>query len=31
VMLGRSRWQHTSAHAFALSALERELRRTGRA
>jgi AcrR family transcriptional regulator len=26
VMFGRSRWQHTSAHAFALSALERELR-----
>ncbi|MFJ3876353.1 TetR/AcrR family transcriptional regulator [Streptomyces sp. NPDC090077] len=25
VMFGRSRWQHTSAHAFALSALEREL------
>ncbi|RSS84314.1 TetR/AcrR family transcriptional regulator [Streptomyces sp. WAC06614] len=31
VMFGRSRWQHTSAHAFALSALERELRPTGRA
>ncbi|MGW6989605.1 TetR/AcrR family transcriptional regulator [Streptomyces sp. NPDC054946] len=26
VMLGRSRWQHASPHAFALSALERELR-----
>ncbi|MFF3015559.1 TetR/AcrR family transcriptional regulator [Streptomyces sp. NPDC057939] len=26
VMFGRSRWQHTSAHTFALSALERELR-----
>ncbi|MFF3982222.1 TetR/AcrR family transcriptional regulator [Streptomyces sp. NPDC001828] len=26
VMFGRTRWQHTSAHAFALSALERELR-----
>ncbi|MEV7547890.1 TetR/AcrR family transcriptional regulator, partial [Streptomyces sp. NPDC089915] len=26
VMLGRSRWQHTSVHAFALAALERELR-----
>ncbi|MFI5764174.1 MULTISPECIES: TetR/AcrR family transcriptional regulator [unclassified Streptomyces] len=26
VMFGRSRWQDTSAHAFALSALERELR-----
>ncbi|WP_329275949.1 TetR/AcrR family transcriptional regulator [Streptomyces sp. NBC_00691] len=25
VMFGRSRWQHTSAHAFALSALRREL------
>ncbi|MFF0740259.1 TetR/AcrR family transcriptional regulator [Streptomyces sp. NPDC004111] len=25
VMFGRSRWQHTSAHAFALAALEREL------
>ncbi len=31
VMFGRSRWQDTSAHAFALSALERELRPTGRA
>ncbi|MDK9495175.1 TetR/AcrR family transcriptional regulator [Streptomyces katrae] len=32
VMFGRSRWQHTSAHAFALAALERELRpTTGRA
>ncbi|MFD6879827.1 MULTISPECIES: TetR/AcrR family transcriptional regulator [unclassified Streptomyces] len=31
VMFGRSRWQHTSAHAFALSALERELRPTGQA
>ncbi|MEV6678929.1 TetR/AcrR family transcriptional regulator [Streptomyces erythrochromogenes] len=30
VMFGRSRWQNTSAHAFALSALERELRPTGR-
>ncbi|MEU8775426.1 TetR/AcrR family transcriptional regulator [Streptomyces sp. NPDC048606] len=30
VMFGRSRWQHTSAHAFALSALERELRPTDR-
>ncbi|MEU9701000.1 TetR/AcrR family transcriptional regulator [Streptomyces sp. NPDC047981] len=30
VMFGRSRWQHTSAHAFALSALERELRPAGR-
>ncbi|MER6199137.1 TetR/AcrR family transcriptional regulator [Streptomyces sp. NPDC001586] len=29
VMFGRSRWQHTSAHAFALAALERELRPTG--
>ncbi|MFI5979364.1 TetR/AcrR family transcriptional regulator [Streptomyces sp. NPDC051555] len=29
VMFGRSRWQDTSAHAFALSALERELRPTG--
>ncbi|MFG2972287.1 hypothetical protein ACGFYY_04670 [Streptomyces sp. NPDC048331] len=28
VMFGRSRWEHTSAHAFALSALERELRPT---
>ncbi len=26
VMFGRSRWQHASAHAFALAALERELR-----
>ncbi|MEV7416176.1 TetR/AcrR family transcriptional regulator [Streptomyces sp. NPDC089919] len=26
VMLGRSRWQHASPHAFALAALERELR-----
>lgn len=26
VLFGRSRWQHTSPHAFALSALERELR-----
>ncbi|MEV6978541.1 TetR/AcrR family transcriptional regulator [Kitasatospora sp. NPDC093806] len=25
VMFGRSRWQHSSAHAFALAALEREL------
>ncbi|MFE1557752.1 TetR/AcrR family transcriptional regulator [Streptomyces sp. NPDC058734] len=31
LMFGRSRWQHSSAHAFALSALERELRPTGRA
>ncbi|MFJ1708023.1 TetR/AcrR family transcriptional regulator [Kitasatospora sp. NPDC088346] len=31
VMFGRSRWQHASAHAFALSALERELRPTGQA
>nr|WSX48517.1 hypothetical protein OG409_05900 [Streptomyces sp. NBC_00974] len=31
VMFGRSRWQHTSAHAFALSALERELRPPGQA
>ncbi|MFB7056308.1 TetR/AcrR family transcriptional regulator [Streptomyces vinaceus] len=30
VMFGRSRWQHTSAHAFALSALERELRPANR-
>ncbi|MFC8175462.1 TetR/AcrR family transcriptional regulator [Streptomyces sp. NPDC057325] len=30
VMFGRSRWQHTSAHAFALSALRRELRPAGR-
>ncbi|KKZ75123.1 TetR family transcriptional regulator [Streptomyces showdoensis] len=29
VMFGRSRWQHASAHAFALAALERELRPTG--
>ncbi|MEU1228832.1 TetR/AcrR family transcriptional regulator [Streptomyces sp. NPDC005828] len=29
VMFGRPRWQHASAHAFALSALERELRPTG--
>ncbi|MFE7547162.1 TetR/AcrR family transcriptional regulator [Streptomyces gardneri] len=29
VMFGRSRWQHTSPHAFALSALERELRPAG--
>ncbi|MFC9493550.1 TetR/AcrR family transcriptional regulator [Streptomyces sp. NPDC056982] len=29
VMFGRSRWQHTSAHAFAMSALERELRPAG--
>lgn len=29
VMFGRSRWQHASAHAFALSALERELRPAG--
>lgn len=28
VMFGRSRWQHASPHAFALSALERELRPT---
>ncbi|MFC9792898.1 TetR/AcrR family transcriptional regulator [Streptomyces sp. NPDC127584] len=26
VMFGRSRWEHTSAHAFALTALLRELR-----
>ncbi|ALU95876.1 MULTISPECIES: TetR/AcrR family transcriptional regulator [Streptomyces] len=26
VMFGRSRWQHASPHAFALAALERELR-----
>ncbi|MGW5776344.1 TetR/AcrR family transcriptional regulator [Streptomyces sp. NPDC003863] len=26
VMFGRARWQHASPHAFALSALERELR-----
>lgn len=31
VMFGRPRWQHTSANAFALAALERELRPTGRA
>ncbi|MCM1969686.1 MULTISPECIES: TetR/AcrR family transcriptional regulator [unclassified Streptomyces] len=31
VMFGRSRWQDTSAHAFALTALERELRPTGQA
>ncbi|WP_329500679.1 TetR/AcrR family transcriptional regulator [Kitasatospora herbaricolor] len=31
VMFGRSRWQSASAHSFALSALERELRPTGRA
>ncbi|WP_329491056.1 TetR/AcrR family transcriptional regulator [Kitasatospora sp. NBC_01246] len=31
VMFGRARWQHASAHAFALAALERELRPTGRA
>ncbi|MEU9946227.1 TetR/AcrR family transcriptional regulator [Streptomyces lavendulae] len=30
VMFGRSRWQHTSVHAFALSALERDLRPTSR-
>ncbi|MFF6832455.1 TetR/AcrR family transcriptional regulator [Streptomyces sp. NPDC012438] len=30
VMFGRSRWQHISAHAFALSALRRELRPAGR-
>ncbi|MFE9565958.1 TetR/AcrR family transcriptional regulator [Streptomyces sp. NPDC006487] len=29
VMFGRSRWQDTSAHEFALSALERELRPPG--
>ncbi|QES16982.1 TetR family transcriptional regulator [Streptomyces venezuelae] len=29
VMFGRSRWQHASAHAFALTALERELRPAG--
>ncbi|MFD8141487.1 TetR/AcrR family transcriptional regulator [Streptomyces sp. NPDC059708] len=29
VMFGRSRWRHASAHAFALSALERELRPAG--
>ncbi|MFF4324062.1 TetR/AcrR family transcriptional regulator [Streptomyces sp. NPDC001568] len=31
VMFGRSRWQHTSAQTFALSALERELRPPGQA
>ncbi|MFE3111181.1 TetR/AcrR family transcriptional regulator [Kitasatospora indigofera] len=31
VMFGRSRWQDASAHSFALSALERELRPGGRA
>lgn len=30
VMFGRSRWQHTSPRAFALAALERELRPAGR-
>ncbi|WP_432088045.1 MULTISPECIES: TetR/AcrR family transcriptional regulator [unclassified Streptomyces] len=30
VMFGRSRWRHTSPHAFALSALRRELRPAGR-
>ncbi|MEV5969427.1 TetR/AcrR family transcriptional regulator [Streptomyces sp. NPDC051921] len=30
VMFGRPRWQRASAHAFALSALERELRPAGR-
>ncbi|MEU2655737.1 TetR/AcrR family transcriptional regulator [Streptomyces sp. NPDC007325] len=30
VMFGRSRWRHASPHAFALSALERELRPEGR-
>ncbi|MET8839602.1 TetR/AcrR family transcriptional regulator [Streptomyces rubiginosohelvolus] len=30
VMFGRSRWQHASPHAFALAALERELRPAGR-
>lgn len=29
VMFGRSRWQHASPHAFALAALERELRPAG--
>ncbi|MFB6836110.1 TetR/AcrR family transcriptional regulator [Streptomyces sp. NPDC056361] len=29
VMFGRSRWQRTSPHAFALAALHRELRPTG--
>ncbi|MFE7515084.1 TetR/AcrR family transcriptional regulator [Streptomyces sp. NPDC057540] len=31
VMFGRSRWQDTSAHAFAVSALTRELRPAGQA
>ncbi|MFE2724165.1 TetR/AcrR family transcriptional regulator [Kitasatospora sp. NPDC059327] len=31
VMFGRPRWQHASANAFALAALERELRPTARA
>ncbi|MFJ3905444.1 TetR/AcrR family transcriptional regulator [Streptomyces sp. NPDC090025] len=31
VMFGRARWQHASAHAFALAALTRELRPAGRA
>ncbi|MBP0449245.1 TetR/AcrR family transcriptional regulator [Kitasatospora sp. RG8] len=31
VMFGRPRWQHASAHTFALSALERELRPTSQA
>ncbi|MER8096893.1 TetR/AcrR family transcriptional regulator [Streptomyces goshikiensis] len=31
IMFGRARWQHASAHAFALSALERELRPTSQA
>ncbi|MGW6916887.1 TetR/AcrR family transcriptional regulator [Kitasatospora sp. NPDC054939] len=30
IMFGRSRWEHSSAHAFALAALERELRPPGR-
>ncbi|MFQ6853395.1 TetR/AcrR family transcriptional regulator [Streptomyces sp. 35M1] len=30
VMFGRSRWRHASPHAFALAALERELRPAGR-
>ncbi|MFD0423900.1 TetR/AcrR family transcriptional regulator [Streptomyces parvus] len=30
VMFGRSRWRHASPHAFALAALERELRPTDR-
>ncbi|MER7762281.1 TetR/AcrR family transcriptional regulator [Streptomyces sp. NPDC097619] len=30
VMFGRARWRHASAHAFALAALERELRPAGR-